>query len=436
MVHGDNKSRDVKETESLSSPRTMLIAAIAPPVGFTVYLLAMFLLLWWHRRRVKRRYVVQSSSMRGSVDLEGEADDVESKQHHPQRPPTMTFASSILEMPMSPSINSATPFAAHSRGYSGVMSISPVPTSPLTPTSPISPLGSFPLAPLRAPQLADNPLPTGKSSPSRNTRFRISVPAFVNRLSGGGIPITTGGGGGGGSGGAGAGGEGEGGGGGRQKRRQSRADPVLPRMTTPTIRFNSDDMLAPRRPRPPSLRQHIMHSPRVTATSAALVASTSPPPPNSPLPPTPLIATLTSASPISPMPPTPILYMLPRCASSLSKMVCREKTRVRPLPPLPLQQRHGLSSASPRLPLPPPPLQPPPPQTQPQLHRIGYSYLRRREGSTASLVIIVITAVAAAELSVHPIVGHRRRRAQDNNDSPPPYTSQYLDLGNDSDNNP
>ena len=454
----------------------MLVAAIAPPIGFTVYVLAMFLLVWWHRRRIKRRHVVQNSSLRGSVDLEGEQDDVESKRHRPRR---LTFASSVLEMPMSPSINSATPFAAPSRGYSGVMSISPVPTSPLSPTSPISPLGSSPLVPLRAPQPGDNPLPTGRPSASRNSRFRISVPAFVGRLSGGGIPAITGGGGGsgggigsagvgtgglGGAGGAGgAGSEDESGAGGRRKRRQSRADPVLPRTTTPTVRFNSDDMLAPRRPQPPSIRQHIIHSPRVTAAAAALLASTTPPPPNSPLPPTPLTATLTSASPLSPMPPTPVLSMLPRCASSLSKI--REKTRVRPLPPLPLQHQHGLSSASPRrLHLPPPPSQPPPLLSQPQLQ----SPQAVTTAATTTTATPAAPPSATQTIVLQPnrlhlpekkekkekespphsssslsrpsqrqnypftrIVGHRRRRAQDGSDSPPPYTSQYLDSDND-----
>ncbi len=454
----------------------MLVAAIAPPVAFTVYLLSMFLLLWCFRRRIKRRRrVVRHSPIRASVDLEGERNDVEGKQYssQPQRPPALTFASSILEVPMSPSINSATPFAAPSRGYSGVMSISPVPSSPISPTSPIG----TPLTPLRAPHLTDNLLPARKSAASRNSRFHISVPAFVGRLSGGGIPTSTGGGGGAGAGtvgfggtwGAGTGGEGESGGlgGGRRMRRQSRADPVLPRTTTstPTLRFNSDDMLAPRRPRPPSIRKHIMHSPRVTAATAALLASTTTPPPNSPLPPTPLAATLTSASPSSPMQPTPVLSMLPRfAASSSSKM--KDKTRIRPLPPLPLQHQLGLSSASPRLQLPPPPSsQPPPPpqsQSQPQqpqlqspqavtttattatppsgvqaivlqpnrLHSPGRKEKKEREAAGPSSSLS--RPLQRQNYPFTRLVGHRRRRAHEN-DSPPPYTSQYFDSDTDAD---
>jgi hypothetical protein len=263
--------------------------------------------------------------------------------------------------------------------------------------------------------------------------------------------------------GAGAGGEGESGGGGRRKRRQSRADPVLPRTTTPTLRFNSDDMLAPRRPRPPSIREHIIHSPRVTAsaTAAARLACKTPPPPNSPLPPTPLTATLTSGSPLSPMPPTPVLHMLPRCASPLSKMT--EKTRVRPLPPLPLQrQQRGLSSASPGLHLPPPPpsSQPPPPQLQSQLQlpqAVTTTTTTTAPSSTAQAILLQPNRLHLPEmkernekeappphsssslsrplqrqnLQFTRLVGHRRRRAQDNNDSPPPYTSQCLDSDND-----
>ncbi|KAH9020077.1 hypothetical protein EDB85DRAFT_2153302 [Lactarius pseudohatsudake] len=91
----------------------------------------------------------------------------------------------------------------------------------------------------------------------------------------------------------------------------SRVDPVLPRAQAPPLPFfNSDDMLAPRRPRPRSAQQRLTLGPPLS------------PPPTQPLPPTP-----TSAS----------------ADGTLTKKGSREsersngrgKLKVRPLPPLP-----------------------------------------------------------------------------------------------------
>jgi len=158
--------------------------------------------------------------------------------------------------------------------------------------------------------------------------------------------------------------------------------------------------------------------------------------------------------------PTPVLSMLPRCASSLSKI--REKTRVRPLPRCPYSTGTGYrrlhndynstaavatttapiattatvatsgddkmtaTTAAHRL-----------PPRQSCCSQIDYIYLRRRKRrkrSTAPLIVIVITPVAAAELIRSRVLWvTRRRRAQDKRFTSP-YTSQYLDSDNDNDN--
>ena len=433
----------------------MLAAAIAPPVAFSLYLVAMFSLLWWHRRR-------QQSRMRSSGDHDGDGvsgdGDVESKQHqqhhHQHRPSRLEFASSVLDVPLSPSVDSSTPLAPpRTRGYSGVLAISPV-TPAFSPTSTVTAVGS----PLNPQRLAPRD-PSPKSSVSRNSRFRISVPAFVGRrLSGspnGNNPAgPIGGGSGSGSGGVFGGGS-EGGGGGsayRHGRRRSRADPVLPRTSAPaapTLRFNSNDMLASRRPRVPSIRQHILNSPNhsssprtappaPSAATAALLANSSrtPPPPTSPLPlpPAPL------PSPSSPMPVMPALCMLsrPRFTTGASSSKTKDKTRVRPLPPLPL---HELSS----------------PSSRPQQQQQQQGSLQSPQTLVPSPRSATTPMTAASPLSAQPVVvlqpnrlylpekeqqpppssssrqypfsrlvGQRRQRARDP-DSPPPYTSQYLD---------
>jgi hypothetical protein len=95
----------------------MLAAAIAPPVAFTVYVLAMYSLLWWHHRR-------QSRMRPSGANNPTNNDDVESKHH---RPSSLDFAASALDVPISPAIDSSTPLAP--RGYSGgVLAISPRPS--------------------------------------------------------------------------------------------------------------------------------------------------------------------------------------------------------------------------------------------------------------------------------------------------------------------
>ncbi|KAI9456017.1 hypothetical protein BJY52DRAFT_607013 [Lactarius psammicola] len=139
--------------------------------------------------------------------------------------------------------------------------------------------------------------------PSLRERMRISLPALAARLSGGS--------------------------GGTRGSGGSRADPVLPRIQvppTPQLLFNSDDRLAPRRPRPRSAQQ------RATALGPPLS-----PPPTLPLPPTP-----TSASAGGTLPKEREGEW-----SESERSNGRGKPKVRPLPLPPVPDPKALSLSMP-----------------------------------------------------------------------------------------
>lgn len=156
--------------------------------------------------------------------------------------------------------------------------IAPTQSTAAQPKSPSSP-------PPTPPSKSPLPAPGPSRRPSLRERFRTSFPGLAARLSGG-------------SGGSG----------------NSRVDPVLPRTharprpPAPQVRFNADNMFAPRRARPRSMQQR--------AISLGPPLS---PPPTEPLPPTP-----TSASAAGGTPPKESEGFNGGC-----------KPQVRPLPPLP-----------------------------------------------------------------------------------------------------
>ncbi|KAH9169803.1 hypothetical protein EDB89DRAFT_1393328 [Lactarius sanguifluus] len=164
----------------------------------------------------------------------------------------------------------------------------PVPTDADAPAEPTQSTTSLPNSPLPPPPPSKSPAPAPElptRRPSIRERIRSSLPGLAARLSGSS--------------------------GGTRGSGGSRVDPVLPRTQAPPLPFfNSDDMLAPRRPRPRSAQQRLTLGPPLS------------PPPTQPLPPTP-----TSAS----------------ADGTLTKKGSREsersngrgKLKVRPLPRLP-----------------------------------------------------------------------------------------------------
>jgi hypothetical protein len=138
------------------------------------------------------------------------------------------------------------------------------------------------------------------------------------------------------------------------------------------------------------------------------------------------------------MPVVPALCMLPRprFTTGASSSKTKDKTRVRPLPPLPLhelsslspsqwpqqqqQQQQGLQSPQSLVPSPRSATTTSPLSAQPdvvlQPNRL---YLPEKEQQPPP-------SSSSRQYPFSRLVGQRRQRARDP-DSPPPYTSQYLD---------
>ncbi|KAH9058947.1 hypothetical protein EDB83DRAFT_2315848 [Lactarius deliciosus] len=162
----------------------------------------------------------------------------------------------------------------------------PVPTDVDAPAEPTQPTASLPNSPLPPPPPSKSPAPEPPTRrPSIRERIRSSLPGLAARLSGSS--------------------------GGTRGSGGSRVDPVLPRTQAPPLPFfNSDDMLAPRRPRPRSAQQRLTLGPPLS------------PPPTQPLPPTPTSASADGT-------------LMKKGSSESERSTGRGKPKVRPLPPLP-----------------------------------------------------------------------------------------------------
>ncbi|KAH8986769.1 hypothetical protein EDB86DRAFT_2221606 [Lactarius hatsudake] len=164
----------------------------------------------------------------------------------------------------------------------------PVLTDADAPAEPTQPTASLPNSPLPPPPPSKSPAPAPEPPtrrPSIRERIRSSLPGLAARLSGSS--------------------------GGTRGSGGSRVDPVLPRAQAPPLPFfNSDDMLAPRRPRPRSAQQRLTLGPPLS------------PPPTQPLPPTPTSASADGT-------------LMKKASSESERSNGRGKPKVRPLPPLP-----------------------------------------------------------------------------------------------------